>query len=320
MQDIDSLLKSERLWLKVGCNVSQALRCRETHTYTKRHAHGHPRVSPFASLSMFMLPLDSTNWSAWLCVYCNSATLYALPCLLTWSLIPCSQENIRSMTLWGTAFVPWSIWSLKFLLILILILLLLLIIIIITITITITIATVIMLLPLLSLPSCHYQHTLPVSLSTRCMIFGIIVSWNAVLASCSSIFALGLGVGCYHWHTFFLVQGFFSCGSYFVRFWLNNPGWNHQQTQNWSRFLSSESEEALHHLHRSFPRKRQRFHRDSQHRICQQPKAMQCKAAPNKNSLQILEENVSNQVLEDEDKWDRERAFNIADSLENVVP
>ena len=101
MQDIDSLLKSERLWLKVGCNVSQALRCRETHTYTKRHAHGHPRVSPFASLSMFMLPLDSTNWSAWLCVYCNSATLHALPCLLTWSLIPCSQENIRSMTCEG---------------------------------------------------------------------------------------------------------------------------------------------------------------------------------------------------------------------------
>jgi hypothetical protein len=49
----------------------------------------------------------------------------------------------------------------------------------------------------------------------------------------------------------------------------------------------------------------------------------QCNAKlhnPNKNSLQILEENVSNQVLEDEDKWDRELAFNIADSLENVVP
>ena len=45
---------------------------------------------------------------------------------------------------------------------------------------------------------------------------------------------------------------------------------------------------------------------------------MQCKAA--KNSPQVLKENVSNQVLEDEDKWDRERAFNIADSLENVVP
>ena len=36
--------------------------------------------------------------------------------------------------------------------------------------------------------------------------------------------------------------------------------------------------------------------------------------------LQVLKENVSNQVLVDEDKWDRERAFNIADSLENVDP